>query len=194
MRLKVYGDKGGLDLVCDIGSIKRVCDVPADGSGFSLDVIAFPPVGGYTGYKIVLEYLTELTLQQQTGVTENRHPGGCSSSSESDGTGSYELACGVGEKSDYADSLANVQFVCPPEGGLARIDLIGGTGAGVSAFVNPSIEGSLIFLNSETHGGKEVADSVVINCVVGGSASASAPIPLPIPTPPPRLGRPLAIM
>lgn len=181
MKFRVYGDKGKTDLVCDIGTLNRVCNVSADGSGFSVDIISFPPAGGYSAYLLVLQYDAGLTLQQQDGLSENRHPTSCTTGSETKETGSYHLHCVVGLTA-YAGALANVQFECPAAGGKAQIDIVGGTGAGVSAYVHPTVFSTLIFLSSKLNGDKQVADSVVINCLPPG------PAPMRVPTPPAPFG------
>ena len=181
MKFRVYGDKGKTDLVCDIGTLNRVCNVSADGSGFSVDIIGFPPASGYSAYLLEIQYNTSLTLQQQADLSENSHPTGCTTGSENKGAGTYRFHCVVGFTA-YAGALANVQFECPAAGGKAQIDLVGGTGAGVSAFVHPTVFSNLIFLSSKLNGDKLVADSVVINCL------PTEPVPMRVPTPLPPSG------
>ncbi|MDZ4279107.1 MAG: flexitail domain-containing putative surface protein [Dehalococcoidia bacterium] len=171
MALQVYNSKDKTVLVCDTGPIHRECNIRA-GDPFSVDVLASsPPAVGYEAFQIVLQYPNLLTLQQQPGTGENRSPK-CNLGSEektaptSTTPGRYLLSCKLGPPiTHYAGTLANVQFDCGTGGGQAQIDLIGGTGANVSVYVNPSIFGSLIFLKSVAKGSKNVADSVVINCL-----------------------------
>ena len=171
MSLKVFNDKGKTQQVCGFGEVHRKCTVSAK-SGFSVDVFASqPPVGGYTAFQVTLQFSDILTLQQQDGVSESRAPS-CSSGSEEKIAGApgvpprYILTCKVGPPAiTYTGALANVQFDCPPAGGSAQIDIIGGAGPKASAYVTPSIFGAVVFLKSVAKDGKLVADSVLINCV-----------------------------
>jgi len=171
MSLRVFADKAKSVLVCDIGAVHRVCNVAAGGA-FSVDVVANgPPPLGYTAYQAVLQYAASVTLQQQPGLSENQAPA-CFPGSESKldpaagQPGRYSINCKLStQKTHYSGTLANVQFVCPAAGGKAQIDLVGGSGAKVSTYVNPSIFGSLIFLKSTAKDGKQVADSVLVNCL-----------------------------
>jgi hypothetical protein len=171
MSLKVFNDKGKTQQVCGFGDAHRKCTI-TNASGFSVDVFASqPPLGGYTAFQVVVQYSDILTLQQQDGLGESRAPA-CSSGSEEKIAGApgvpprYILTCKVGPPAiTYTGALANVQFDCPPNGGEAQIDIVGGAGAKTSAYISPSIFGSTIFLKSYTKDGKQVADSVLINCV-----------------------------
>jgi hypothetical protein len=173
MGLKVYADPAKTIQVCDLGEVHRLCFVQAGGT-FTLEVVANnPPALGYTAWQAVVQYPSVLTLVQQPGRDENKSPSpdGCFLGSETKvppvgpTLGSYSINCKLGSPpSHYAGPLANVQFTCPANGALAQIDLIGGGGANVSAYVNPSIGGSLIFLKSEPKGTKNIADAVIVIC------------------------------
>ncbi len=168
-------------LVCDVGPLLRKCTILA-GSAFSVDVLASqPPPLGYTAFQIVLQYSANLTLQQQPALAASRAPA-CNLGTEekvapvNGQPGRYILACKVGPPPiTYSGILANVQFVCPAGGGSAQIDIVAGAGPKVSAYVLPGIKTSIIYLKSQAKGGKLVADSVLINCVI--------PTPAPTPTP-----------
>ena len=169
------------ELVCDVGSLHRKCTIDA-GAAFSVDVLASqPPPSGYTAFQIVLQYSASLALQQQPGLAESRAPTCDFGTKEyivpTDGQpGRFILACKVGPPAiSYGGVLANVQFVCPAQGGSAQIDIVAGEGPKVSAFVLPGIKTSMIYLKSQAKGAKLVADAVLINCV------AATPTPTPTP-------------
>ena len=162
MSFRVYADKGKNQLVCAKGPIHRKCDVLA-GVGFSIDVVAdAPPAAGYTAYQIALQFSSNITLQQQPGVSEHL-VGNCNLGSETKGPGKYTLSCKLDGRTTFSGALANIQFNC--SGGSGQVDLLGGAGAGVSVYVDPNIQGSLVFLKSANKGGKLVADSVSITCL-----------------------------
>jgi len=172
MGLRVYADPAKTIQVCDLGDPHRLCFVQAGGT-LTVEVVANnPPAVGYTAWQAVVQYPSVLTLAQQPGLSENKSPSpGCFPGSEAKvppagpTLGTYSINCKLGQPpSHYVGPLANVQFTCPPGGALAQIDLIGGAGANVSAYINPSISGSLIFLKSEPKDGKTIADSVIVIC------------------------------
>ncbi|MCH8008459.1 MAG: hypothetical protein IIC91_06295 [Chloroflexi bacterium] len=141
MAIQVFEDKDKTMLVCDVGTFGRKCDVTG-GSSFSLDILASsPPVGGFSAYRIVLQYSANLNIVQQPGVEENRAPI-CDVPNETKSPGLYTLSCkivpsGSGEVSDYSGVLANVHFACKPEFGAGQIDIVGGLGANSSIYTQP---------------------------------------------------------
>jgi len=174
MGLKVYADPAKTIQVCNLGDAHRLCFVQAGGT-FTVEVVANnPPALGYTAWQAVVQFPSVLTLAQQDGLSENKSPSpGCFPGSETKippvgpTLGSYSINCKLGQPpSHYAGPLANVQFTCPANGALAQIDLIGGAGANVSAYINPNIGGSLIFLKSEVKAtnNKTIADAVIVIC------------------------------
>ncbi len=195
MSLRVFADKAKTQLVCDFGAVHRKCDIPV-GAAFSVDVVAStPPTGGYEAYQAVVQYSPNLTLQQQDGLTENRAPPACNAGTETKQApsgsqpGTYEISCKLGPPlSTYSGTLANVQFVCDPQVASAQIDLVGGAQAGVSAYIRPDVQGSLIFLKSQTKGGKQVADSVAITCVQPTATPTRTNTPTATPTSTPTSG------
>ena len=163
MSLRVYADKAKSEPVCDIVAVGRKCTLQA-GMPFSIDIVAStPPVGGYDAYQVVLQFPPNITLQQQPGFAEHLF-GNCNIGSETKEPGLYILSCKLDDVTTFSGNLVNVQFVCDPLGGSGQIDLVGGVGAGVSLYVSPNIQGSFVYLKSEPKGGKQVADSVQINC------------------------------
>jgi hypothetical protein len=172
MGLKVYADPNKTIQVCGLGDPHRICFVQAGGT-VTVEVVANnPPSIGYTAWQAVVQYPSVLTLAQQPGLSENKSPSvNCFPGSEAKvppvgpTLGTYSINCKLGQPpSHYVGPLANVQFTCPPGGALAQIDLIGGTGANVSAYINPAIAGSLIFLKAEPKGSKNIADAVILVC------------------------------
>jgi hypothetical protein len=168
MDLIVYDGKEKTDLICNTGAPHRTCLVT--GRAFSVDVLASqPPAIGYTAYKVVLQYSSNIKLQPQPGLTENRAPN-CLLGSEIDVAptrtqdGLYSINCKQGPKTTYSGPLANINFECPKDGSKGQVDLIGGAGANVSVYINPAITGSFYFLKSSPKDGKNVADSVSIVC------------------------------
>ena len=72
MALRVFSDTAKSELVCDVDDAK--CEV-ATGTTFSVDIVTNPPpTGGFTAYRIVLQYTGGVNLVQQDGFTENRAP------------------------------------------------------------------------------------------------------------------------
>ncbi|MCH8160269.1 MAG: hypothetical protein IIB88_00075 [Chloroflexi bacterium] len=157
MAIQVFEDKDKTILVCDVGTFGRKCDVTG-GSSFSLDILASsPPAGGFSAYRIVLQYSANLNIVQQPGVEENRAPI-CDLPNETKNPGLYTLSCkivpsGSGEVSDYSGVLANVHFACKPEFGAGQVDLLGGVGAGSSLYTQPgTINPVSIHLKSQDKG------------------------------------------
>jgi hypothetical protein len=143
----------------------------ADEGAFGINVVAsVPPLAGYTAYQVALQFPASLVLKPQPGLAENVHPTPCVVGSENESAGGYRIDCKLGRTS-YNRDIVNVQFTCPEAGGTMQIVLVGGTGAGVSAYTSPSIQGTIVFLKSDLKGGVSVADALVVNC----------PLP-PIPT------------
>jgi hypothetical protein len=167
MSISVYADTAKSTLVCGPGAIGRVCQVEA-GTTFSIDVVAGTvPAAGYTAYQGVVEYDSLLTLVQQPGRTENRWPEAlpdCPSGTESKPANRYQLRCDDLTVSFHEGAVMNVHFTCPIGGGLAQLDLVGGTGLNVSYYFKPSIMGNFTYLKSVSKGSLLVADSVTINC------------------------------
>ena len=168
MGFQVYSDTGKTDLVCDLGAFGRTCQVDT-GSTFSVDVIAVqPPALGYSGYRVLLQFGQEVNLVQQTGLHENRAPK-CNVGSEQKAVGMYTISCkvaapGSGDLINYSGTLVNVHFACKE--GSAQIDLVAGITAGVSVYTQATGTGSVLqFLKSQAKGGKQIADSVTIDCV-----------------------------
>lgn len=166
MALQVYSDAAKTNLVCPQGNPHRICFVQAGGT-FTVEVLANSPPPVYTAWQAVLQFHQTVSLHQQPGQSENKSPSpnNCLLGSETKGPGTYSINCKLGDPGIfYQGPLANVQFDCPPQGTFAQIDLIGGPGANVSAYVNPTIPGTLIFLKSEPKGTKNIADAVIIIC------------------------------
>ena len=180
MALQVFTDKSATVLACDVGQVNRKCEIQA-GTVFDVRVLASsPPSSGYTAYQVVMQYSsTTFTLQQQGSpqntLDESKLP--CILGSETKSSpGFYRIDCKIGSTTTHSGPLTNIQFLCDPLGGSGKIDLIGGVGPEVSAYISPSIFGSIVFLKSEDKDGKQVADSVVINCT-------DPPTPTPTATP-----------
>ena len=139
------------------------------------------PDSGFSGYQIVLQYTGNLNLVQQGGLSENRWPpcgqgilGGSYEAKIVTGAGNpgrYIIGCKGPIDKDYKGILANIHFACKGTGS-GLISIIGGGGAQVSFYDRPSIHGNRIFLAADPKGGKQLADSVLINC--GGIAGTSA--------------------
>jgi hypothetical protein len=146
-------------------------------SVFNVHVVAsVPPLEGYTAYQVLLQF-SGLTLKPRAGLSENLHPTACIAGSENEGAGSYRIDCKLG-RTTYNRDIVNVQFTCPAGGGTMQIDLVGGVGAGVSAYTSPSVHGTIVFLKSQLKGDVSIADSLVVNC-------PSPPIPTRTATPSP---------
>ena len=168
MGLQVYSDTGKTNLVCDLGAFGRTCEVES-GSTFSVDVIAVqPPAGGYSGFRVRLQFGPNVNLVQQNGLNENSSPK-CNVGSEQKDVGMYTISCkvaapGSGDLINYSGPLANVHFAC--KDGSAQIDIVAGIQAGVSVYTQAAGTGTIIqFLKSQAKGGKQIADSVTIDCV-----------------------------
>ncbi len=167
MSLRVYCDKAKTGLVCDIGEFARKCAIHT-GSNFVVEVVASgPPSGGYSAFKVVVQYSGNVTLVEQSGIDESKSPF-CEVSSETVMPGRYVLVCKAvpllsGQTTNYNGALANLHFTC--DGGPAQIDIVGGTGANNSLYTQPgSTLPVTIPLLSQEKGSKLVADSVHINC------------------------------
>ena len=185
MGFQVYSDTGKTNLVCDLGAFGRTCQLET-GSTFSVDVIAVqPPASGYSGYRVLLQFGPDVNLVQQAGLDENRAPK-CNVGSEQKDVGMYTISCkvaapGSGDLINYDGTLVNVHFAC--KDGSAQIDLVAGIEAGVSVYTQATGTGSVIqFLKSQAKGGKQIADSVTIDCVPPTPTPTNTPTPTPTPT------------
>jgi len=172
MSFRVYCDKAKTGLVCDVGQFGRKCEIET-GSNFAVEVVASgPPVGGYSAFKVVVQYSGNVTLNPQPGFSEGKSPI-CEIPVELVTYNRYTFSCKKvpvfsRQLSNYNGALANVFFTC--NGGPAQIDIIATTGGG-SLYSKPgTVNPVSIFLNSQTKGNQQVADSVRINC---------EPVPLP---------------
>jgi len=167
MSLRVYCDKAKTGLVCDIGVSGRECDI-ATGSNFVVEAVASgPPEGGYSAFKVVIQYSGNVNLVGQPGFAENKSPV-CGIPVELTSPGRYVLSCKAvpllsGERTDYNGAIANVYFVC--KGGPAQIDIVAGDAASGSIYTQPGSTSPVnVTLRSQPKGIKDVADSVHINC------------------------------
>jgi hypothetical protein len=170
MSFRVFGNTADppAPLLCGAGPVSRDCgDVPA-GPEFSIEINAdVIPVEGYTVYQAVVQYSTNLTLIQQPDRTENIWPAAdCNriGSGEVKGVGHYELTCKAEFLSNHVGPIADLHFKCPKAGGMARVDLIGGTTLDSSFFFRPNIGGNIVWLKSVPKAPKVVADSIIFNC------------------------------
>ncbi|MCH8901405.1 MAG: hypothetical protein IIC88_03820 [Chloroflexi bacterium] len=185
MAFEVYADKEKAEIVCELPApgqigINRKCNV--GGGAFSVDVFALvPPEDGYTTYNIVLQYSSNLILQQQPAVGnvpgENRWPDCVIGGKTESAAQRFTITCKGGTTSTYSGILANIQFKCDAEGQTGRIDLVGGENIGASyyfrtlSFVPFFVREYLVSVAKDS---KLVADAVVINC------SSSTPTATPV--------------
>jgi hypothetical protein len=166
MALRVYADEAKTALLCDIGRVGRKCTLPT-GANFAVEIVATnPPRGGYSAFRIVLQYSGSVNLIQQAGFDEFKAPK-CNLGTEQKWLGLYFLSCKVVEPlstqlSTYNGPLANVMLACKE--GSGQIDLVGGTAFG-SIYTQPGfVHPVTVPLQSQPRDGKLVADSVAINC------------------------------
>ena len=176
MSLRVFDDWDRNDRVC-IGEpvVGRKCYLGV-GSPFSIDVVADTPPGfpGYTLYRVVVQYSSNLTFPgQQLPEDENLWPE-CTKGKIVDEPGRHSLICELDQGfSSYAGPLANFDFVCTSQESSGQIDLVGGEDIVTSSYYfQPNASGNEeVYLKSVSKDGKMVADSILINCVEQTSSS-----------------------
>jgi hypothetical protein len=178
MSLRAYADKAKTELVCDVGTGPRECNVPM-GTSFVVEVVAtVPPEHGYTAYRAVLEYSDGVNLVQQDGILENKAPK-CNLGTESKDLGTYVIICTVaapfgGEPIFYTGPLASAFFQCKDEG-EAEITLAGESGPDASAYASPGFPSPVVvFLKSD--------DTLTINCLEPTPTSTPTNTPTDTPT------------
>jgi hypothetical protein len=155
MQFRVYKDLLKTQLVCDIGPVGRQCDVPF-GSPVMVEVFAsVPPAAGYTAFQIYVQRSANLTLKKVNADCTL----GSQSPSLTDNP--FFLDCKLAGITFGSIALANFRYNCDPALGQAQVDLIGGVGAGASAYVSNH---ALTWLKSTAKSGKTIADSIHIEC------------------------------